>query len=152
MRFTICAITRMRGNPVAEICQTYQNRLPWDVTITELEAQKYLKGKKRLQAEANLLQDAVPDRAKVIVLDERGEILPSVAFAKRIGALRDEGISDIAFLIGGAEGLHQEVIKTANLVLSLGAMTWPHLMARALLMEQLYRAHTILSGHPYHRG
>ena len=151
MRITICAIGRVRGNPAAGICEAYQKRLPWDVTIQELEVKKHQKGEKRLWAEAKLLQESIPKRATIIALDAQGKILSSKAFARRICFFRDEGNLDIAFLIGGAEGLHQNILETAELVLSLGAMTWPHLMARAMLMEQLYRTHTILTGHPYHR-
>ena len=83
---------------------------------------------------------------------ETGKNLTSPVFAKKIGAWRDDGVKDLAFLIGGADGLAKEVRKTAVLTLSLGSMTWPHLLVRALLAEQLYRAQTILAGHPYHRG
>ena len=152
MRITICAIARIRGNPTAKICQIYQDRLPWDVKIRELEVKKHLKGEKRQWAEAKLLQKAIPNRAMIIALDTRGEMLSSKAFAGRVCSFRDEGIADIAFLIGGAEGLHQNLIESAGMVLSLGTMTWPHLMARAMLMEQLYRAYSILAGHPYHRA
>ena len=152
MRITICAIGRMRGHPAAEICQTYRKRLPWNVTIFELELKKNLKGEKRQRAEAKLLQESIPKRATIIALDARGAMLSSQAFARRICDYRDEGIVDIAFLIGGANGLHDELLKTAELVLSLGTMTWPHLMARAMLMEQIYRAHAILTRHPYHRA
>lgn len=152
MRITICAVARARSGPTAKICQTYQKRLPWDVTIREVEARKYLKGDKRLGAEAQLLRDAIPDGATVIALDREGKTLSSKAFAKRLGGWRDEGIGDVAFLIGGADGLRRDLVQTAQLVLSFGDMTWPHLLARAMLMEQLYRAHTILTGHPYHRA
>ena len=152
MRITICAIGRMRETPAAKICQTYQKRLPWDVTIKESEVKKHLRGEKRQRAEAALLREFISPRATVIALDARGTILSSIAFARQISRFRDDSIFDIAFLIGGAEGLHQNILEAAELVLSLGAMTWPHLMARAMLMEQLYRAHTILTGHPYHRA
>ncbi len=152
MRITICAVARARSDPTAKICQTYQKRLPWDVTIREVEAQKNLRGDKRLGAEAQLLRDAIPNRATVIALDREGKTLSSKAFAKRLGGWRDENIGDIAFLIGGADGLRRDLVQTAQLVLSFGDMTWPHLLARAMLVEQLYRAHTILTGHPYHRA
>ena len=142
----------MRGHPAAEICQTYRKRLPWHVSILELELKRRLKAENRQWAEAKLLREAVPNRATIIALDSRGKILTSRAFAGRICSYQDRGMNELAFLIGGAEGLHQELLKTAELVLSLGAMTWPHLMARAMLMEQLYRVHTIITGHPYHRA
>ena len=78
--------------------------------------------------------------------------MTSAAFAALLGRWRDEGLQDLALAIGGAEGLSRAVIQRADLVLALGAMTWPHLLVRALIVEQLYRAQTILSGHPYHRA
>jgi 23S rRNA (pseudouridine1915-N3)-methyltransferase len=87
----------------------------------------------------------------VIALDEKGKTLTSEAFARHIARWRDGGVQDLAFVIGGAEGLDKQVTKHADTVLSLGPMTWPHLLARVLLAEQLYRAYAILTGHPYHR-
>jgi 23S rRNA (pseudouridine1915-N3)-methyltransferase len=152
MRITISTVGRARGDPAAEICQTYQKRLPWSVTIREVEVRKNLSGEKLALAEAELLRAAVPDRATVVVLDGTGKVHSSEAFARRLGRWRDDGVADLAFMIGGADGLHRELVRGAHLALSLGAMTWPHLLARAMLMEQLYRAHTILAGHPYHRA
>ncbi len=152
MRITICAVARARGDPVAEICRTYQKRLPWPVTIREVEVRKNLSGEKLARAEASLLGAALPERATAIALDGNGKVHSSEAFAKRLGRWRDDGVADLAFMIGGANGLHRDLVQGAHFGLSLGAMTWPHLLARAMLMEQLYRAHTILSGHPYHRA
>ena len=152
MRITISAVGRARGDPVAEICQTYQKRLPWSVTVREVEVRKKLSGEKLALAEAELLRAAVPDRATVIALDGNGKVHSSAAFAQRLGHWRDDGVADLAFIIGGADGLHRDLVQGAHLALSLGAMTWPHLLARAMLMEQLYRAHAILAGHPYHRA
>ena len=87
-----------------------------------------------------------------MALDGRGQALTSEAFAERLQRWRDGGIDDLAFLIGGAEGLADAVRQKAHLVLSLGAMTWPHLLARGMLLEQLYRAQQITAGHPYHRS
>ena len=87
-----------------------------------------------------------------MALDERGRSLSSAAFADYLGRRRDEGVADLAFVIGGADGLAERVRSRADLVLSLGAPTWPHLLVRGLLAEQLYRAQSILAGHPYHRG
>ena len=102
--------------------------------------------------EGELLLKAVPEGALVVALDAAGKTLTSAAFAKRLGAWRDGGVKDVAFLIGGADGLDGAVTGAADEVLSLGAMTWPHLLARAMLAEQIYRAQCILAGHPYHRG
>jgi 23S rRNA (pseudouridine1915-N3)-methyltransferase len=98
-----------------------------------------------------LLLGALPARAPLIALDERGSAWSSRTLADRIAAWRDSGIAELAFAIGGAEGLDAAVLDRAETVLSLGTMTWPHLLARGMLLEQLYRAQQILVGHPYHR-
>ncbi len=143
---------RAKGSPAAEICQTYLKRLPWTVDIREVEVRKNLSGEKLSLAEADMLRGAMPGRAILVAMDGKGKTLSSEAFAQRLGRWRDDGIADLAFVIGGADGLHPSLIGEADLSLSLGAMTWPHMLARAMLMEQLYRAHTILAGHPYHRA
>ena len=94
---------------------------------------------------------AIPAGAAVVVLDERGEQLDSSTFAGRIAAWRAEGRTDLACLIGGPDGLAESLRARADLLLAFGRMTWPHLLVRAMLVEQLYRAATILAGHPYHR-
>ncbi len=98
-----------------------------------------------------MLLDKVPDAAAVVALDERGKALSSRELAKRIGGWRDEGRGCIAFLIGGADGLDNTVRARADLTLSFGRLTWPHLLARGMLAEQIYRAQQIIAGHPYHR-
>jgi 23S rRNA (pseudouridine1915-N3)-methyltransferase len=87
----------------------------------------------------------------MVALDEIGTGLSSDGLAQKIGGWQDQGVRDLTFLIGGADGLSPELLKCADLVLSLGAMTWPHMMVRVMLAEQLYRASTLISGHPYHR-
>ncbi len=95
---------------------------------------------------------AVPDRDILVALDEGGKSMTSEKFATWLGARRDDGQRSSAFVIGGADGLDDTILSQADLKLSLGRMTWPHLMARLLLVEQIYRAHTMLTGHPYHRA
>jgi 23S rRNA (pseudouridine1915-N3)-methyltransferase len=94
----------------------------------------------------------VPADARVVALDERGRNLSSTEFASRLERWRDEGVRDIAFLVGGADGLAQSVRDRADFVLALGTLTWPHELVRVLVAEQIYRAWTIVQGHPYHRG
>jgi 23S rRNA (pseudouridine1915-N3)-methyltransferase len=101
--------------------------------------------------EAELLRAAVPAGARLIALDEGGQALRSAELAALLGRWRDAGTAEVACLIGGANGLDDSLRREAVLVLSLGPMTWPHLLARALLAEQLFRANSILTGHPYHR-
>jgi len=105
-----------------------------------------------LQArEAELIVAALPAVARLVALDERGESWSSRDFAERLGQWRDRGVATLAFAIGGADGLGRAVIERADVVLSLGALTWPRLLVRGMLLEQLYRAQQILAGHPYHR-
>ena len=101
--------------------------------------------------EGELLLGGLPARVPLIALDECGSAWSSRALADRIGAWRDRGVPELAFAIGGADGLDAVVLSRAEAVLSLGPMTWPHLLVRGMLLEQLYRAQQILAGHPYHR-
>ena len=103
-------------------------------------------------AEAELILKALPAGARLVALDSRGTLWNSRQFADRLAGWRDGGTPALAFAIGGAEGLGQPVIGRSDAVLSLGPLTWPHLLVRGMLLEQLYRAQQILAGHPYHRG
>jgi 23S rRNA (pseudouridine1915-N3)-methyltransferase len=103
-------------------------------------------------AEADALARVIPEGAAVVAMDERGRTMSSPDLADRLETFRDMGRADIAFVIGGADGLLRETREGADLVLSFGPMVWPHMLARVMLFEQLYRAATILSGSPYHRA
>lgn len=149
MRITVCAVGRVRRGPEQALWDDYTRRLSWPVTLREVEDKRG--GPERQTREAALLRAAVPEGAVVIALDGRGRALSSEAFADRLGQWRDGGRS-LAFLIGGADGLTDDLRGRADLLLSLGAMTWPHQLARVMLIEQIYRAASILAGHPYHRA
>jgi 23S rRNA (pseudouridine1915-N3)-methyltransferase len=95
---------------------------------------------------------AMPEKSALIALDERGDNLDSASFARQLGRWRDEQLANAAFVIGGADGLSPELRRKAQLRMAFGAATWPHQMVRVMLLEQIYRAATILSGHPYHRA
>ncbi len=159
MRMTLIAVGRMRPGPPREIFDHYAGRLGRHLgqgslgalALKEVEERRPLSPEELKRREAELLLGAAPTGARIIALDETGKALTSAAFAGLLGRWRDAGVRDIAFLIGGAEGLDRSVRDAAALTLSLGAMTWPHLLTRALLAEQLYRAQSILTGHPYHR-
>jgi 23S rRNA (pseudouridine1915-N3)-methyltransferase len=101
--------------------------------------------------EAELILAALPARSRLVAVDARGEMWSSRGFADRLARWRDAGIPELAFAIGGAEGLDHAILDRAAATLSLGPMTWPHFLARGMLLEQLYRAQQILAGHPYHR-
>lgn len=156
MRLHICAVGRLRAGPERSLIDDYLLRL--DRTGRPLglgpAAEHEVEDRKGggMAAEAALLARAVPQGARLVALDERGLTLPSPDFAARLAAERDRGVQDLAFVIGGADGLDPSLRARADWALSLGAMVWPHALARVMLAEQLYRAATILAGSPYHRS
>jgi 23S rRNA (pseudouridine1915-N3)-methyltransferase len=152
MNIIIAAVGRVKTGPERDLYDAYLTRLPWKVDLKEIEIRKEADVDVRRSREGDALLAAVPAQARVVVLDERGKAESSEAFAKRIGTWRDGGVRHVAFLIGGADGHDERVRGRADALLSFGVMTWPHLLVRAMLAEQLYRAHSILTGHPYHRG
>lgn len=152
MRLLIAAVGRARGSPAAALYEDYARRLTWPLELREVDVRQALPAPRLKSREGELLLAAVPKGARIVALDEGGRSLDSAAFAGLLGGWRDEGVPAAAFLIGGADGHDDAVRGAADLTLSLGAMTWPHLLARAMLAEQLYRATTILAGHPYHRA
>ena len=146
MKIVILAIGKCKkGSPEDLIIKEYQKRMSWDLAVKEKDNDTQAK-------EAEFLLKSIPDGAKVVVLDERGENMSSLDLAKKIGAWQLEGASEICFLIGGADGYIDEVRKRADLLLSFGKLTMPHMLIRAVLAEQIYRQETILKGHPYHRA
>lgn len=152
MRLWLAAVGRSRGGPARDLYEEYAGRLSWPLTLREVEVKKRLPPDELKRQEAELLLSAIPAGAVVVALDERGRTITSEDFAARIGGWRDRGAGDIAFLIGGADG-HGDAVRTrADFLLALGAMTWPHMLVRGMLAEQLYRAQQILAGHPYHRA
>lgn len=152
MDLVIVAVGRCREPAILALVEEYRRRCAWPIAVREVVAKSGLSGAKLVEAEAGLLLGAVPEGAALVALDPRGEDLTSEAFAARLGRWRDEGTRAAAFAVGGADGLGAAVTARAGLRLALGRMTWPHLLVRAMLAEQLYRATAILAGHPYHRG
>lgn len=150
MMMRLIAVGRQREGPEAALLQRYQARLRPALAITEIaEARGVAAEIKRREAAALLA--ALPDGAFAVALDSGGEAPDTVRFAGLLERWLGLG-RPLCFLIGGAEGLDAAVIRRADYVLSLGPMTWPHLLVRALLAEQLYRARSIAAGHPYHRA
>ena len=150
MRLVVAAVGRGRGDPAQQLFEDYRKRLPWPVELREVRVGGG--GKEGRKREAAALLKGLPADASVIALDGGGEALTSEEFAARLASVREDGTAVVAFLIGGADGHGAAVLARADTVLSLGPMTWPHLLVRAMLAEQLWRAASILSGHPYHRG
>jgi 23S rRNA (pseudouridine1915-N3)-methyltransferase len=153
MRILVAAVGRAKASePARALAEDYAGRVRWPVEFREVEEKRKLPVARRVEREGELLLALVPDGAAIVALDERGRGFTSVQFADRLKSWQERGIGDLAFLVGGADGHADAVRKRAELLLSLGSMTWPHLLVRALLAEQIYRAQTILDGHPYHRS
>lgn len=137
MRLHILARGRIGRGPEAELVARYAARLP-NLSVTEIGEREPF--------------PPPPERGVTVVLDERGPALASVELAGRLRAWREDGVREVRFLIGAADGHDPRTRAAANLLLSFGPATWPHLLVRAMLAEQLYRVETILGGHPYHRA
>lgn len=152
MRIVIAAVGRMRAGGMHDLYDEYVRRLSWAVSLREVDVRGKMAPAALRVRESELLQAEIPDRALVVALDSRGKNLSSEELAASLGQWRDDGTETVVFVIGGADGLEPAVLKRARLTLSLGKMTWPHLLVRVMLAEQLYRAQSILQNHPYHRG
>ena len=158
MKIVIAAIGRLKAGPESELFERYFDlagkagrRLGLTFDFREFAESRAGDTATRKHLEAGALAAAAPTGAGLAALDERGKLLDSRAFASDLARRRDDGTEALTFVIGGADGLDPALVARANLHLSLGAMTWPHQLVRIMLAEQLYRAVTILSGHPYHR-
>jgi 23S rRNA (pseudouridine1915-N3)-methyltransferase len=138
MRLHIVARGRIGRSPEAELVERYLKRISWPTQVTELP-------------ESGGRIPAPADNSVTVLLDEKGETLGSVELARRLERWRDDGRREARFLIGGADGFEESDRSSADLLLSFGRATWPHLLARAMLAEQLWRATSILANHPYHR-
>jgi 23S rRNA (pseudouridine1915-N3)-methyltransferase len=155
MRLHLCAVGRLRSGPERALIDDYVQR--FDRTgralglgpLTEHEVEDKKGG--GMASEAPLLARAVPDGAVLAVLDERGQVMSSPDFAAQLARWRDTGRQDVAFVIGGADGIDPALRGRADFALSFGKMVWPHMLVRVMLAEQLYRAVGILAGSPYHR-
>ncbi|MCV2863405.1 23S rRNA (pseudouridine(1915)-N(3))-methyltransferase RlmH [Defluviimonas sp. WL0075] len=155
MRLHLCAVGRLRAGPERDLVDDYLKR--FDRTgrplglgpVSEHEVEDKKGG--GMAAEGALLARAIPQGAVLAILDERGQTVSSPEFADRLAGWRDGGRQDVAFVIGGADGIAPDLRARADFALSFGKMVWPHMLVRVMLAEQLYRAATILAGAPYHR-
>ncbi len=151
MRLHLIAVGRAKAGPEKALFEHYTSRLTWPFTLKEVEEKKKLPPAKLKEREAELLLAAVPKGATIVALDERGREFKSLEFAKKMESWRDNSVGDIVFLIGGADGHGDTIRQKATMLMSLGKSTWPHMLVRPMMVEQIYRAQSILSGHPYHR-
>ncbi len=151
MRILILAVGRDRSGATADLVADYAKRCPWRIDLVDLPPRRQGSADQRLAEEAEKLRHLMPDQAALIVLDERGEDLKSRSLAKRIDHFQHEGRGTLCFVIGSADGLDRSLLEQADLRLAFGRATWPHRLVRVMLAEQIYRASTILTRHPYHR-
>jgi 23S rRNA (pseudouridine1915-N3)-methyltransferase len=152
VRLAIVAVGRMRPGPERDLYEHYAARIRWPLAVHEVEERRKLPARRLIAREGEKLRAACPKGAKIITLDGAGKALTSAALAQHLGAWRDDAVDDVALVIGGSGGLDAALVAASDLVLSFGAVTWPHLLMRALVAEQIYRAQQILAGHPYHRS
>lgn len=145
MHITICAVGKWGACPEKELFELYAKRLPWTLSLKEIAASSPEK-------EAPKLLEACAKTERIVALDATGKTLSSEELATQLARWQDEGIKDVGFVIGGHAGLDTSIKTNANLLVSFGRVTWPHMLMRPLLAEQIYRAHSIMTGHPYHRG
>ena len=152
MKINLIVIGLLKDGPEHDLIQKYSKRLHWKLTIKQLVVKKNLNGAELKEAEAELIQAALIPGAPLIALDERGQNITSEQFARKIQKFEVNSVSDLNFCIGGAQGLDETMRLQAEWVISFGALTWPHMLVRGMLLEQLYRAQQILAGHPYHKA
>ncbi|MHA1157323.1 MAG: 23S rRNA (pseudouridine(1915)-N(3))-methyltransferase RlmH [Alphaproteobacteria bacterium] len=159
MKLTIAAVGRLKAGPQRTLLETYAARadkagrqVGLTLDIRELPESRASELARRTSDEASRLLALLPSAARLVALDETGRNLSSMDFAARIGRWRDDGTAETVLAIGGPDGHGAALIARADLTLAFGAATWPHQFVRIMLAEQVYRAITILSGHPYHHG
>lgn len=152
MKFHIICIGKLKQSRAeASLIKDYLKKCHFQIQIVELEEKKNLPDFQMKEKEAELLLSKVPEGAKIIALDEHGDLLSSLKFSQKISDFQNERVKDVCFLIGGAFGHGEAVKEKASFLLSFGRMTLPHFLARVVLIEQIYRAQTLLDGHPYHK-
>jgi 23S rRNA (pseudouridine1915-N3)-methyltransferase len=159
MRIVVAAVGRLKAGAERELAERYRDRAVKtgrslgirDIEIIEVKDSRAREPERRVLEESIALASVVPDGAAVIALDPRGESLSSESFTAHLRSLSQSGRTSAFFAIGGADGLGEAVRARADLTLAFGTSTWPHQLVRIMLLEQIYRAFTILSGHPYHR-
>lgn len=160
MRVIVIAVGRMKQGPERELAERYRKRFDEigrklglrGLEIREISESRAREAQARIVEEAAAMSALVPENSVLVALDEHGDNIDSAGLARHLGRFRDQSVANMVFVIGGADGLSPELRAKQKLGLAFGTATWPHQLVRVMLLEQLYRAATILSGHPYHRG
>ncbi len=160
MRLLVIAIGRLKQGPERELAERYRERFDdigrklgfRGLEIHEMAESRARDATTRIAEEAAAISAAIPPKSVLVALDERGDNIDSGTFARHLARFRDDQVANTIFSIGGADGLSPELRRMAQMRMAFGAATWPHQMVRVMLFEQIYRAATILAGHPYHRA
>ena len=160
MRLLVIAVGRLKQGPERELAAAYRKRVETigralglrEIEIVDIRESRAQDAERRRVEESIAIANVIPDSAVVAILDEGGDNLDSVALATTLRKWREDQRTAACFVIGGADGLAQNLRDRAKLKLAFGTATWPHQLVRVMLLEQLYRAATLLAGHPYHRG
>jgi 23S rRNA (pseudouridine1915-N3)-methyltransferase len=160
MRLVVISIGRLKQGPERELAERYRERFDdigrklgfRSLEIHEIPESRARDAAGRITEEASAISAAIPAKSILVALDERGDNIDSPAFARHLGRWRDEAVANTIFAIGGADGLSPDLRRKAKFSMAFGSATWPHQMVRVMLLEQIYRAATILAGHPYHRA
>jgi 23S rRNA (pseudouridine1915-N3)-methyltransferase len=160
MRLIVIAVGRMKQGPERELAERYRKRFDEigrklgfrSLDIREIVESRARDAPTRIAEESAAISASIPENSVLVTLDERGDNIDSVGLARHLGRFRDQSVANTVFVIGGADGLSPELRRKQKLGLAFGTATWPHQLVRVMLLEQLYRAATILAGHPYHRG
>jgi 23S rRNA (pseudouridine1915-N3)-methyltransferase len=159
MRLLVISVGRLKQGPERELAERYRARFDdigrklgfRGLEIHEIPESRARDAATRIAEEAAAISAAIPEKSLLVALDEHGESVGSAAFARHLGTWRDQSVANNVFMIGGADGLSPELRRKSKLSVAFGSATWPHQMVRVMLLEQIYRAATILAGHPYHR-
>jgi 23S rRNA (pseudouridine1915-N3)-methyltransferase len=160
MRLVIIAIGRLKQGPERELAERYRKRFDEvgrklgfrGLEIVEIAEGRARDAAARMAEEGAAIAASIPEKSVLVTLDEHGENIDSISLANRLGRWRDQSVANVIFIIGGAHGLSPDLCRMESLRIAFGAATWPHQLVRVMLLEQLYRAATILTGHPYHRA
>ena len=160
MKIVVVSIGRLKQGPERELAERSRERFDdigrklgfRGLELHEISESRARDAATRISEEAAAISAAIPEKSVLVALDERGKSIDSAGFAQHLGRWRDEGIATTIFTIGGADGLSPDLQRRARLRIAFGSATWPHQMVRVMLFEQIYRAATILAGHPYHRA
>ena len=160
MRLVVVAIGRLKQGPERELAERYRERFDdigrktgfRGLEIHEIPESRARDATTRIAEEAAAISGAIPAKSVLVALDERGDNIDSTVFARHLARWRDQPVANTIFVIGGADGLSPDLRRKAKVSIAFGSATWPHQMVRVMLLEQIYRAATILAGHPYHRA